>query len=313
MFLLFDWTSTLPGRRTNERDRLLCLTFVSSPETMRISNRKMMTHDKKCSNKCFHFSWLPIIYLDVDRSQQRDLLLCKDYNEYTSAFLSLSLVVDLRRRNSRRPGDLGLVPPLRELWIDLFARYATRKNKRRSFLISMMMSLVKRHRWSTNASRSASETTENTSLPTNSSTDESQSEFSNHPSRPVRHLFLIRHGQYQRRRTQSDGHLTAKGQKQAWYTANFLLSQLPDDVLFDSLTHSDSKETFDQCWSCSIDRSSDSNAWNSDDYLSAIEIDEENRSGLFLHRYWFSWTEPSRQLSSRRELACVETRLLPLA
>ena len=70
-----------------------------------------------------------------------------------------------------RPGDLGLVPPLRELWIDLFVRCTKRKNKRRSFLISMMMSLVKRHRWSTNASRSASETTENTSLPTNSSTN----------------------------------------------------------------------------------------------------------------------------------------------
>ena len=166
-------------------------------------------------------------------------------------FLSFSLV---RRRSPLaklstpyRPADLGLVLPLRELRIDLFVRCAKRKNKSRSFLISMMMSFVKRHRWSTNASRSASETTENTSLPTNSSTDDSQSEFSNHPSRPVRHLFLIRHGQYQRRRTQSNGHLTAKGQKQARYTANFLLSQLPDDVLFDSLTHSDSKETFDQC------------------------------------------------------------------
>ena len=61
---------------------------------------------------------------------------------------------------------------------------------------------------------------------------------------PVRHLFLVRHGQYQRQRTESDGHLTAKGQRQAWYAANFLISQLPENVLiFDSLTHSDSKNS----------------------------------------------------------------------
>lgn len=58
---------------------------------------------------------------------------------------------------------------------------------------------------------------------------------------PVRHLFLVRHGQYERERTQTDGHLTTIGEKQAWYAADFLISQLPDDVLFDSLTHSDSK------------------------------------------------------------------------
>ena len=58
---------------------------------------------------------------------------------------------------------------------------------------------------------------------------------------PVRHLFLIRHGQYERERTQNDGHLTTSGEKQAWYAADFLLSQLPENVLFDSLTHSDSK------------------------------------------------------------------------
>ena len=54
-----------------------------------------------------------------------------------------------------------------------------------------------------------------------------------------------------------------------------------------------------------FDRSSDSNTGNSDDYLSATEIDEENRRGLFLHRYWFSWTESPRQLSSRRELRAL--------
>lgn len=51
----------------------------------------------------------------------------------------------------------------------------------------------------------------------------------------------MRHGQYQRRRTQSDGHLTEIGEKQATYAANFLSSQLPENVLFDSLTHSDSE------------------------------------------------------------------------
>jgi hypothetical protein len=60
---------------------------------------------------------------------------------------------------------------------------------------------------------------------------------------PVRHLFLVRHGQYQRQRTDFDGHLTAKGQTQACYAANFLISQLPDNVLFHSLTHSDSKSS----------------------------------------------------------------------
>ena len=58
---------------------------------------------------------------------------------------------------------------------------------------------------------------------------------------PVRHLFLVRHGQYERERNQSDGHLTSNGEKQAWYAADFLISQLPDNVFFDSLTHSDSK------------------------------------------------------------------------
>lgn len=61
---------------------------------------------------------------------------------------------------------------------------------------------------------------------------------------PVRHLFLVRHGQYERERTQNDGHLTTIGEKQAWYAADFLLSQLPENVLFDSLTHSDSKTVF---------------------------------------------------------------------
>ena len=106
------------------------------------------------------------------------------------------------------------------------------------------MSLVKRHRWSANASSSPAESI---SLQTTASTADTQSELSEYPSRPVRHLFLVRHGQYQRRRTQADGHLTAKGQKQASYTANFLLSQLPDDVRFDSLTHSDSKPTIEPC------------------------------------------------------------------
>ena len=76
---------------------------------------------------------------------------------------------------------------------------------------------------------------ESPSISNQSSISDDQSES------PVRHLFLIRHGQYQRQRTDSDGHLTAKGQRQACYAANFLISQLPDNVLFHSLTHSDSK------------------------------------------------------------------------
>ena len=95
-----------------------------------------------------------------------------------------------------------------------------------------MSFLVKRHQWSKNNT----ETTYSTD--SSSSISDNQSELSENP---VRHLFLVRHGQYQRQRTQTDGHLTAKGQKQAWYAANFLISQLPDNVLFDSLTHSDSK------------------------------------------------------------------------
>jgi hypothetical protein len=98
-----------------------------------------------------------------------------------------------------------------------------------------MSFLVKRHQ----SSKNYTETT----YSTDSSSRSNQSFGSDHQSElPVRHLFLVRHGQYQRRRTQSDGHLTDKGQKQAWYAANFLISQLPENVLFDSLTHSDSKK-----------------------------------------------------------------------
>lgn len=75
--------------------------------------------------------------------------------------------------------------------------------------------------------------------------DRSISISSDNPSdlstNPIRHLFLVRHGQYERQRTTADGHLTLKGQKQAWYAARFLISQLPDNILFDSLIHSDSK------------------------------------------------------------------------
>jgi hypothetical protein len=90
-----------------------------------------------------------------------------------------------------------------------------------------MSLLVKRHQWSKSPEKILS-------------IDNNQSELSQNP---VRHLFLIRHGQYQRYRTQSDGYLTTKGKKQAWYAANFLISQLPSNVLFDSLTHSDSTKT----------------------------------------------------------------------
>ncbi|CAF0737076.1 unnamed protein product [Didymodactylos carnosus] len=55
----------------------------------------------------------------------------------------------------------------------------------------------------------------------------------------VRHLYLVRHGQYQRLTTQGDGNLTEKGQQQAVFAANYLATELPEDVLFDSLTHSD--------------------------------------------------------------------------
>ncbi|CAF3855516.1 unnamed protein product [Rotaria sp. Silwood1] len=104
-----------------------------------------------------------------------------------------------------------------------------------------MSLVVKRRKWcvNTNTNTKTTLTTDSSSISNKSSTDDSQSEFSESYNKPVRHLFLVRHGQYQRERTQSDGHLTARGQKQAWYAANFLISQLPDNVLFDSLTHSD--------------------------------------------------------------------------
>ena len=206
-------------------------------------------HDKKCSNKCFHFSSLAIISLDVDWSQRRGLLPCTDYNECTSVFLPLrhwtsffhsrSLDVDLRWRNSRRPIALPI-------W-DLFFRwencesifsFAVQRERIKAALFSSQWWCPSSNDidvWRMPVVLHRRQPRTKTSLTMNSSTDDSQSEFSNHPSRPVRHLFLIRHGQYQRRRTQSDGHLTAKDQKQAWYTANFLLSQLPEDVLFDSL------------------------------------------------------------------------------
>ena len=106
-----------------------------------------------------------------------------------------------------------------------------------------MSSLVKRRKWSvnTNSQTEKTFTSDSTSISNKSSIDDNQSELSENSNKPVRHLYLVRHGQYQRRRTQSDGHLTAKGQTQASYAANFLISQLPDNVLFDSLTHSDSK------------------------------------------------------------------------
>jgi hypothetical protein len=105
------------------------------------------------------------------------------------------------------------------------------------------MPLVKRHKWSvnTNTNTETTITTDSTSVSNKTSTDGNQSELSESYNKPVRHLFLVRHGQYQRRRTQSDGHLTVKGQRQASCAANFLISQLPDNILFDSLTHSDSK------------------------------------------------------------------------
>lgn len=101
-----------------------------------------------------------------------------------------------------------------------------------------MSLLIKRHPWSanTNIHTETSVFSDSTSL-----SEYSPSEVSTNYSKPIRHLFLVRHGQYQRYRTEFDGHLTAKGQKQAWYAANFLISQLPENVLFDSLTHSDSK------------------------------------------------------------------------
>ncbi|CAF3989513.1 unnamed protein product [Rotaria magnacalcarata] len=104
-----------------------------------------------------------------------------------------------------------------------------------------MSLIIKRHKWSlnTNTNTETTLTTDSASTSNKSSTDDNQSELSVSYNKPVRHLFLVRHGQYQRRRTQSDGHLTVQGQNQAWYAANFLMSQLPDDVLFDSLTHSD--------------------------------------------------------------------------
>lgn len=89
--------------------------------------------------------------------------------------------------------------------------------------------------------RSLSETTSVNSEITSCSSD--LSETSRLSSNPVRHLYLVRHGQYERHRTIADGHLTLRGQKQAWHAANFLISQLPENVLFDSLTHSDSKKS----------------------------------------------------------------------
>lgn len=105
-----------------------------------------------------------------------------------------------------------------------------------------MSLIIKRHKCSVNKNTNSNTTStiDSASTSNRSSTDDNQSEFSDSYNKPVRHLFLVRHGQYQRQRTQSDGHLTARGQKQAWYAANFLMSQLPDDVLFDSLTHSNS-------------------------------------------------------------------------
>ena len=109
-----------------------------------------------------------------------------------------------------------------------------------------MSFVVKKRRCFANTNAEITLTNDNTSISDTCSTDDNQSETSKSSNKPVRHLFLVRHGQYQRRRTQFDGHLTSRGQKQAWYAANFLISQLPDDVLFDSLTHSDSKKTFKQ-------------------------------------------------------------------
>jgi len=103
-----------------------------------------------------------------------------------------------------------------------------------------MSLLVKRHQWSENRSTNTETiySIDSSSVSNKSSISNNQSELNENP---VRHLFLVRHGQYQRQRTQPDGHLTAKGQKQAWYAANFLISQIPDNILFDSLTHSDSR------------------------------------------------------------------------
>jgi len=107
-----------------------------------------------------------------------------------------------------------------------------------------MSVLVKRHQWfvNTNTNTESTLTSDSTSISNRSSFDNSPSDLSETSHKPVRHLFLVRHGQYQRRRTQSDGQLTIQGQKQAWYAANFLISQLPENVLFDSLTHSDSNK-----------------------------------------------------------------------
>lgn len=116
------------------------------------------------------------------------------------------------------------------------------------------MKLVKRTKWSNNSNLNIEsiQTPDSISVSTNStntsqsssatSISESQTTISDEQTKPVRHLFLVRHGQYQRRRTQSDGHLTEIGERQANYAAHFLSSQLPENVLFDSLTHSDSEE-----------------------------------------------------------------------
>jgi len=103
-----------------------------------------------------------------------------------------------------------------------------------------MSLLVKRYQWSKNNTETIY-STDSSSRTNKSSINDNQSELNEN---------LVRHDQYQRQRTQSDGHLTAKGQKQACYAAHFLISQLPDNVLFDSLTHSDSnnkkKKNFNQ-------------------------------------------------------------------
>lgn len=107
------------------------------------------------------------------------------------------------------------------------------------------MKLVERTQWSNNSNLNIESirTPDSISVSTSStisSQSSSTTSISDERMKPVRHLFLVRHGQYQRRRTHSDGHLTEIGERQANYAAHFLSSQLPENVLFDSLTHSDS-------------------------------------------------------------------------
>lgn len=178
------------------------------------------------------------------------------------------------------------------------------------------MTLVKRKKWLNNSNRTTESTlssdsisvSTNTSsisdsqLSSTSSVAESQSTISDEQTKPVRHLFLVRHGQYQRKRTQSDGHLTEIGEKQATYAADFLSSQLPDNVLFDSLTHSDSKRVsyrvvVRRAIGCHF---SDSDTRNSSHHLQTVEIVEQNWHRLFFHRHRFSRTQPFAQFHSRR-------------